>query len=467
MSSLHEMGDVALEPRDLPSIQALLDEPKFRSLTRLRGSSLTALLRHELDGVRADIRAGRCVTSRDLSSRIARALSRQERARLSPIINATGIIIHTNLGRAPVSDAAAAAMSAAAASAVPLEIDPETNRRGGRMREIADMMRLLTGAEATLVVNNNAAAVFLVLSAMAAGGQVVLSRGEAVEIGGGFRIPDVLRQSGAELVEVGTTNRTYARDYAAAVNDRTALLMKVHPSNFRITGFTHEATVAELALVGEEHGLPVVDDQGSGLLLDTASHGLPYQATIGDSLHAGASIVTASGDKLLGGPQAGIIAGRATWVDLIERHPLARAVRADKTCLAGVAATLRHYARDEVIDEIPVWQMIAAEVDELCHRAVEIRGLLGQTDLNVKIESTAATTGGGSLPGETLPSVALVVGGASHQDGVEQLAQRLRTGTPGVFGRIEDDRLFLDLRTVRARDDQALAQAVIDASRPG
>lgn len=465
MNTLIPNGGGGLALRDLPSIQALLDDPDIRAATTVRGAALTALLRNELNRARADIRAGRTLASDQLSDRITAAVSRQERSRLSPIVNATGIIVHTNLGRAPVSNATAEAMRAAASSAVPLEIDPETNQRGGRMREISDLMRLLTGAEATLVVNNNAAAVLLVLAAMATGRQVVLSRGEVVEIGGGFRIPDVLRQSGAELVEVGTTNRTYARDYVAAITDQTALLMKVHPSNFRITGFTHEATVADLAAAGGEHGVPVVDDQGSGLLLDTTAYGLPAEATIGDSIRAGAALVTASGDKLLGGPQAGIIAGKATWVERIERHPLARAVRADKSCLAGMAATLRHYVRNEAVEEIPVWQMISASVSVLGERAVRLRDGLAASGVEVTVQATESTPGGGSLPGQTLPSVAMVLGPSRPGGRIEELAHGLRTGTPGVFGRIEDEALLLDLRTVGPHDDESLRDAIVTAWR--
>lgn len=449
--------------RLLPSVQTLIADHTIQAATPARGTALTRLLRSELDGIRAKIQAGAMREADHVVDVIARSLAARERPRLSPIINATGIVIHTNLGRAPVSDATAEAMAAAARSAVTLEIDAELNTRGGRMQEITSLMRLLTGAEATLVVNNNAAAVFLVLAAMAASRQVVLSRGEAVEIGGGFRIPDVLRQSGADLVEVGTTNRTYARDYASAITDRTALLMKVHPSNFRIIGFTHEASVAELAELGEAHGVPVVDDQGSGLLLETTRLGLPAEHTISESILAGASIVTASGDKLLGGPQAGIITGKATWVELIATHPLARAVRADKTCLAGVAATLRHYARGEAVEAIPVWQMIAATVHQLRDRAKTLQEQLKCASVSVSIVDTESSPGGGSLPGATIPSVALRIECRTGSAGVEELSRRLRTGRLGVFGRIEEGALLLDMRTVHPRDDRELRQAVLDA----
>jgi L-seryl-tRNA(Ser) seleniumtransferase len=372
------------------------------------------------------------------------------------VINATGVIIHTNLGRAPVSAETAAAMAAVASGYVPLEIDATTNQRGGRMDEISTLMQLLTGAERTLVVNNNAAAVLLTLSAIAAGKSVIVSRGEAVEIGGGFRIPDVLRQSGARLVEVGTTNRTYASDYAAAIGEDTAALLKVHTSNFAITGFVHSTSVGELAELAQHHGLPVIEDLGSGALLETVRFGLVAEPTIGQSLQAGASVITASGDKLLGGPQAGLIAGQRQWVERIARHPLARAVRADKTCLAGIATTLRHYARGEAEQTIPVWRMIAVTPDELRQRCNRLATVLTQAGIDAMVEPTEATIGGGSLPGQILPSWAL----AFRASAVDDLARRLRTGTPAVFGHIDGGRLLLDLRTVLPEQDEALVAAI-------
>ena len=332
------------------------------------------------------------------------------------------------------------------------------------MREIWTLMRVLTGAESALVVNNGAAALLLVLSAVAAGRSVIVSRGEAVEIGGGFRVPDVMRQSGATLVEVGTTNRTYAGDYAEATDEGTAAYLKVHPSNFRVLGFVHAASIAELAALGGTHGIPVIEDLGSGALLDTSRFGLAAEPTLRASLAAGASLVTCSGDKLLGGPQAGIIAGEAAWVDRVARHPLARAVRADKTCLAGVAATLRHYARGDAEATIPVWRMIAAAPDVIRQRAEALCRVLAARGVAAQVRATHATVGGGSLPGELLDSFALALaprdGGGGETEGP---AQRLRLGSPAVFGRIERDELLLDLRSVLAEDDERLAEAVVRA----
>lgn len=451
------------ELRRLPSVQALLQDASVQAATSLGTPALTALLRDALDRLRKELHEGGELPPDGGIRRLLAELHEVERPRLSPVINATGIIIHTNLGRAPVSDDTAAAMAAAAANAVSLELDPETNHRGGRMREISGLMRLLTGAESSLVVNNNAAAVLLVLSALAAGREVILSRGEAVEIGGGFRIPDVLRQSGARLVEVGTTNRTYARDYAAAITDQTAVLMKIHQSNFRIIGFTQQTALADVVSVGLERDIPVVDDQGSGLLLDVSRFGLPAEHTIGDGIGAGAALVTASGDKLLGGPQAGIIAGKATWVERIARHPLARAVRADKTTLAGLAATLRHYVRDEATESIPVWRMIAADIATLRERSKAIRDRAEAAGVTLFEAMATATPGGGSLPGEMLPSVALVIDPAGLGVDVDNIARRLRTGEPRVFGRIEAGTLLLDLRTVMPEHDRSLTEAVLRA----
>ena len=426
--------------------------------SRLSDAALAAAAADALAEARDRVAGGDASPRPAIVERAAGRVLALERARLAPVLNATGVVIHTNLGRAPVSAETAAAM-AAASGAVALELDPETNERGGRMDETARLMRLLCGAEATLVVNNCAAATLLVLSAVAAGRKVVVSRGEAVEIGGGFRVPDVLRQSGAVLAEVGTTNRTYARDYLAATDEQTAAYLKVHASNFRMVGFTHAATVGELAAVARERGVALLDDLGSGALLDTAAFGLGSEPTFAGSLGQGADLVMASGDKLVGGPQAGIIVGRASWVERVARHPLARAVRADKTCLAGLAATLRHYARGEATETVPVWRMIAAPEAALRARAEELAAALRERSVAAESVASVATVGGGSLPGESLPSRAVAIDAAGP--GVDELARRLRTGEPGVFGRIERGRLLLDLRTVLPEDDERLREAVV------
>ena len=447
----------------LPSVSALV------SVARERGSSLadpflTAAIQAGVERARRGIAAGERPTRAAVTEAVLDAVAALERPRLARVLNATGVVIHTNLGRAPVSDETARAMAEAAASAVPLELDPETNERGGRMREISDLMRVLTGAEATLVVTNCAAALVLTLSAVAAGREVVVSRGEAVEIGGGFRVPDVMRQSGAALVEVGTTNRTYDRDYAEAITERTAALLKVHASNFQIVGFVHAPTVAELAAVARRHDVALVEDLGSGALLDTSSVGLAREPMLAESLAAGADVALISGDKLLGGPQSGIIAGREEWVETIARHPLARAVRADKTCLAGLATTLRHYVRGEALDRVPIWRAMATPVETLHSRAEGIVRVLTADRIPCTSEPTNATIGGGSLPGQTLSSwsVAFDEARVPCRD-LGALAKRLRLDAPGVYGRVERGRLLLDLRTIPPESDGELAASVVAA----
>jgi L-seryl-tRNA(Ser) seleniumtransferase len=461
-----ERGTTGSALRSLPSVSALLGDREIQGAARLSSGALASYLRDALDRERDAILRGVPRPEADLRSRLIADLNRIDRARLEKALNATGVIIHTNLGRAPVSRAAADAMRESAANPVALEIDPDTGRRGGRLAEICRVMRILTGAEATVVVNNNAAALLLVLASLAVDREVVLSRGEAVEIGGGFRIPDVLRQSGARLVEVGTTNRTYPNDYLDAVTADTAAILKVHPSNFVVSGFTHSASVAELAPIARAHGLALIEDLGSGALLETANFGLNAEPTIQQSLLAGATVVTASGDKLLGGPQAGLICGAADMLERIERHPLARALRADKACLAGLAATLRHYARGEAIEEIPVWRQIAATVEQLKARGQRIQAELAKRGVTCAIVESRSTVGGGSLPGETLPSVALVVGPSGNggtATTADEIARRLRVGRPSVFGRIDSNRVLLDLRTVLAEDDEVLVRAIVAA----
>lgn len=437
--------------RVIPPLSSLLEEIEAPEIEpRLRAHAL----RRELDRIRSDIEAGARPTSHQVRVACQSALDALLHSRLDEVINGTGIVLHTNLGRAPVSQQTAEAMSRAAGSYVSLEIDPETNRRGGRMDEVSRLMRLLTGAEATLVVNNNAAAVLLTLAALCAGREVIVSRGEAVEIGGGFRIPEVVAQSGCRLIEVGTTNRTYVSDFVRVVTECTGAFLRVHPSNFRIEGFTAVPTTEELAIAARDHGTILIEDLGSGALIDTTLFGLRKEPTIAEVIGAGAAVVTSSADKLLGGPQAGFICGNADVVRKIERHPLARALRADKTALAGIAATLRHYLCGEAETHIPIWQMIAADVSQLEGRAKEIA-----TKLDVNVVSSVASVGGGSLPGETLPSVALEL----VDENPDALARRLRTGTPRVFPIIRDDAVLVDMRTVLPRQDESLWHAIRNA----
>jgi L-seryl-tRNA(Ser) seleniumtransferase len=350
-----------------------------------------------------------------------------------------------------------AAVTAVSNGYATLEYDLEAGQRGSRSVHAEQLLTRLTQAEAATVVNNNAAAVLLMLSALCYGREVIISRGQLVEIGGGFRVPDVMAQSGAKLVEVGTTNRTHLRDYQAAITENTAAILVAHHSNFKIIGFTTEPSLAELSALAHAHHLPLLYDQGSGALLDTAVYCLEPEPTIGEALAAGCDVVTFSGDKLLGGPQAGILCGRADLLATIKRHPLARAVRADKLALAALAATLTHYLKEEAETAVPVWQMIArplAELDEVAHTwaaQLQEQGIVAQ------VVDGASTVGGGSLPGATLPSRLVAITAANPDD----LAAALRAHTPPVIGRIQDGRYLLDPRTVLPDQASELMKAVL------
>lgn len=445
--------------RALPSVGKLLADPTLALLlAELPPAHATPIVAGAVEAARAAILAGEH-GGPDARERALRTLRLLLEPKLRPLINATGVILHTNLGRAPVSAATAAAMADAARAYTPLELDLATGGRGGRMAEIAALLAALADAEDSLVVNNNAAATVLTLAALTAGQGVILSRGEAVEIGGGFRIPDVMRESGATLVEVGTTNRTYARDYEAAIGPETAALLKVHSSNFRVIGFTHEATIAELAALARARGLPLINDIGSGALRDTAPFGLGHEPTVADSVRDGATVTLFSGDKLLGGPQAGIIVGTRREIARITRHPLARAVRADGATLAGLAATLRHYLRGEELTAVPVWRMIALREEELRARAATLRRALGEERSGAMIVPVRSTVGGGSLPEETLSSWALAFDAAALAARgltLDGAAAALRAGDPAIVARIADDRLLLDPRTIFPEDEPAL-----------
>ena len=450
--------------RQLPSVARLLGEEAVQSLVATYGHRQTVdALRETLDGVRDEVRAGADAPDvAPLAARTSAFLREQLAPTLRPVINATGVIIHTNLGRAPLSAAARAAMEAVSRGYSTLEYDLLAGRRDHRTVHAERYLCQLTGAEAALVVNNNAGAVLLALTNLAQGRSVVISRGQLVEIGGGFRVPDVMAQSGARLVEVGTTNRTHLRDYAVALeaHEDVALILRAHHSNFRIVGFTAEPSLAELVALGAERGLPVMDDLGSGALLDAAQFGLAHEPTVQESVAAGAAVVCFSGDKLLGGPQAGVIVGRAEYVEPLKTHPLARALRTDKLCLAGLQATLLHYLKDEAPEQVPVWRMIAVPLAEIERRARRWRRNLRRAGVQAEIVDGESTVGGGSLPGETLPTklVALAV---AHPD---RLAAALRAADPPVVARIEDDRLVLDPRTVLVEEERELLRVVSEVA---
>lgn len=439
--------------RALPSVARVLAHPLLAEMN-IDAALLTELAREELAGARAAIAAGAAAADAAACAAAVAARARDLlRPGLRPAINATGVIIHTNLGRAPLSAAARAAMDAVTRGYSNLEFDLGSGTRGSRHAHVDTLVRRTTGAEAGMAVNNNAAALLLVLSALCAGGEVIISRGQLVEIGGGFRIPDVMRQSGARLVEVGTTNRTYVRDYELAISGDTVAALRVHSSNFRLVGFVEQPELTELAAAAHARGLLVLDDIGSGALLDTAAFGLAPEPTVQDSLAAGADLVLFSGDKLLGGPQAGIIAGRAELIERVRRHPLARAVRLDKASIAALNATLLHYLRGEAPREVPVWRMIAASPDQLEARAREWAAALGA---GAAVASSRSMVGGGSLPEESLPTTVLTLRTAAPA----RLAAWLRGGDPAVVARVEHDAVLLDPRTVDPADDATIISAL-------
>jgi len=442
--------------RALPSVDRLLADERLRPLGTGDRPVVTEIVRRALETARAAVADGRPAPTDDqLVESVLGLAEALFRPSLRPVINATGVIIHTNLGRAPLSDDAIAAMAAVSRGYSNLEFDLEGGERGSRFAHLEGVLRQLTGAEAAIAVNNNASALLLALSALASDGEVVVSRGQAVEIGGGFRIPDVMRQSGARLVEVGTTNRTYLRDYEAAITPETVAIMRVHASNFRIVGFTETPDIRQMGRLAHERGLLLLDDLGSGCLIDTARFGLAPEPTVQDSVAAGAGLTMFSGDKLLGGPQAGIIVGRADLVETLRRHRLARAVRMDKASIAALTATLLHYLRGEALEKLPVWRMIAEPLTAVRRRARRWARAIGPA---ANLVDGRSMIGGGSLPEESLPAALVAVPGDGAY--VSDLARRLRLGDPAVVARIERDALLLDPRTVLPGEEAGLLRAL-------
>ncbi len=448
--------------RQLPSIDSLLTSAKSNSLQASYGRSLTLqALRAALADTRQVIQSGELDRAPDEAELIAMAagwLDTFLAPTLYPVINATGVIVHTNLGRAPLCDTAISAINDVASGYSNLEYDIESGSRGSRSTHAAELLKNITGAEDAIVVNNNASAVLLMLSGLCQDREVIISRSQLVEIGGGFRVPDVMAQSGAHLVEVGTTNRTHLFDYERAITLETAALMVAHHSNYKIIGFTSEPTIEELAQVAHHNELPLLFDQGSGALLDVTPFGLDHEVTVMEGLQSGTDIVAFSGDKLLGGPQAGILCGRADLIDVLRRHPLARAMRPDKTCLAALSATLTHYLRGEAEQAIPVWRMIARTVDDIEAEADFWIGQLRQAGISAQIADGRSRVGGGSLPGSSLPTKLVAI----ESEDVEQLAARMRQAVNPVIGRIQDERLLLDPRTLLPGQAPGLIQTVVE-----
>jgi L-seryl-tRNA(Ser) seleniumtransferase len=444
--------------RALPSVHQLLEAPEAQARISQHGRPVVRFaVQRALDEER---RSG-TITDRPVRwARIDAAIKQLRKPRLRPVINATGVVLHTNLGRAPLAATAAEAAARIGARYSTLEFDPGTGRRARRHELVAEILGYLTGAESAAVVNNCAAAVLLMLTALAKGKEVLVARGELVEIGGGFRMPEIMRLSGARLVEVGTTNRTRAEDYAAALTSRTAAILKVHASNYQVVGFTEEVTLKSLAAIARQHQVLLLHDLGSGALLDTSAYGLAEEPRVQDSLEAGVDLVACSADKMLGGPQAGLLLGRAALVERVMKHPLARALRVDKMTAAALAATLDLYLTKS-LSALPVWDMIAAPADALARRAAAWQGRLAEQGLAADVMPSESTVGGGSLPGERLPTSVLAIRPSTGS--ATALLGRLRQHEPPLIGRIERDRVLLDPRTVLAGEDDALLDAVIAA----
>jgi L-seryl-tRNA(Ser) seleniumtransferase len=433
-------------PRVVEAVRAVIEDSRRAVLA---AGSVEELLRVPLDGP-------------VLRARVEARLSEAGRWSLERVVNATGVVLHTNLGRAPLGEAALARLALIGRCYANLELDIRTKERGSRYGHVDGLLCRLTGAEASLVVNNNAAAVLLALESLARGREVVVSRGELIEIGGAFRIPDIMTRSGARLVEVGTTNRTRIADYAAVIGPDTALLLKVHPSNFRVLGFTESVATRELAEVGRTRGVPVMEDLGSGSFLDLRPYGLPHEPTAPEAIAAGADLVTFSGDKLLGGPQAGIVVGRRELVQRLRKNPLNRALRIDKLTLAALEATLSAYEEPErALREIPTLRMLTEPLATVRRRAQRCLRGLGRSvraALGARVVATRGEVGGGALPLTELETAALALGGPTRSPAV--LDERLRAGRPPVIGRVTDDRLLLDCRTVRDDEVPLLVAAV-------
>ncbi len=444
--------------RSLPAVDVVLAHKGALDLMQQHSRDLVLMaVRAELAEARGAILAAQAVDcSPDaIIQRTGQRLRLEQQPSLRPVINAAGVIIHTNLGRAPLSDAALDAMRAAGGAYSTLEFDLGSGTRGSRLVHATELLRELTGAEAALVVNNNASALVLILSALAKGREVIISRGQLVEIGGGFRIPAIMAQSGARLVEVGTTNRTRLDDYADALSDETAMLLRVHSSNFKQVGFVQQPSLPDFAALARRENLLAVDDLGSGTLIDTAQFGLDHEPTVQESVAAGVDLLCFSGDKLLGGPQAGIILGKGEAIAQLKAHPLARALRVDKLTYAALLATLAHYRRGEALTRVPVWRMISRPLDDIAATAQHWARLTGGA-----VVSGESTVGGGSLPGASLPTWLLALDSANP----EAVKAALRTAEPPVIARISDGKVLLDPRTVLPEQENDLLRATMQVT---
>jgi L-seryl-tRNA(Ser) seleniumtransferase len=437
------------ELRNLPSVEKIIQEADIEGMiTEYGRNHVISAIRDSLDFFRIKIKNGEPAPSvAEITHKITEILEGRFSPTLVSVINATGVVLHTNLGRAPLSTDTIQAMQSIGSEYNTLEYNLTTGKRGSRSIHAEEILKQLTGTEAAIIVNNNAAAVLLVLSALAKGKNVIIARSQLIEIGGGFRIPDVMKQSGAKLLEVGTTNRVRLDDYELALQGSAALVMRAHHSNFKILGFTEEPSLSDLAKISHQYSTPLIDDLGSGTFIDTAQFSLPHEPTILESVQSGADIISFSGDKLLGGPQAGIIIGKKELIQKIKNHPLARAIRPDKITLAGITATLMHYLREEAIEKIPIWQMISQTPSQLKSRADKWK----QTLQFGNVIPSLSTVGGGSLPEETLPTFVLAI---KHPK-PDLIVKKLRSAQKPIIARLEDGKIIFDPRTVLpVQDDE-------------
>lgn len=450
--------------RLLPSVDRVLNDAAVLALSTRHGRTavaewVRAAIQEFRDGPEETLRAEPDVLVGQVVERVGEFAQRADSQRLRKVINGTGIVIHTNLGRAPLAPAAICAM-VAAAEGTNVEVDLSTGQRSRRGAAVEKLCRDVTGAEAALVVNNCAAATLLTLQTLAAGREVVISRGQLIEIGGSFRLPDVFRQAGVALHEVGTTNRTRIADYAQTIGPTTASLLRVHPSNYRVTGFCESASLAELVVLGQDRNLPVIDDVGSGCLYDLSRYGLREEPIVSESVRAGADLVLFSGDKLLGGPQCGIIVGKKSYIDRLRANPLARALRTDKLTLAALQGTLEIHRAGRAFTEIPVLRQLTMSAEEIHSRG---EPLLQQVQAEstqpgaFSLQPVASAAGGGALPELTVPSWAIAISGRS----ADHIAQQLRLGNPAVFARVQDGLTLIDLRTVLPADESALVRCLL------
>ncbi len=441
----------------MPSVSGLLETVEMKALLNAHPRTVVVTaIRRAIDEVR---KQGSPEEINDWQERIRFHIRTATTRSLRPVFNATGVVLHTNLGRAPLSESAIDAVREVSEGFSNLEYDLGSGKRGSRYIHCVELLRELTGAEDAIVVNNCASALVLTLSALARGREVIVSRGELVEIGGSFRVPDIMQRSGANLVEIGTTNRTHLDDYARAISSRTGAIAKIHRSNFALTGFTADVEVKALTPIASEHGVPIVHDLGSGLLIDLSEFGLSGEPTARDALDAGASIVLMSGDKLLGGPQAGIIVGKKNLIDLLRRDPFARVMRVDKMTLAALTATLELYRDPDVaLQQIPALAMLCADPSDIYARCQWLEAMLRENGVESSIVESEASVGAGAFPAKPLPSFALRLEGNAVE-----VEAKLRGSSQPVIGRISDGGVLLDLRSVPARNDRSLAGAIVKA----